>query len=525
MRRFLEILFFIFLSATLACNRSANRRVDAEGVMGKQERNFVHLKNASTLSIIAVKADHTGATRYEKEVGKAIANLATLAISQLHFSVDGNSVAVQGEEIPFVFTAFSLSQIDLRPEEVIANLAPQGSPVIYPSGSLDLSFGDGTGRKLLTEGFASYATDVVIQSNGKILVGGYEGTSATVFRLNTDGTPDLGFGVQGKISDATCYRGNESAVDWAPHRWLRGGIRGLALQSDGKILLGCGGYYQGTHNGVWTGANNLVRYKVDGTLDTSFGTAGYLRVPGLGSVYNVQVGANDQIVIQGDSDGNEDSTTVTLVTLLSDGSSPSLVNTTTTGNYSLSAAMTVRSDGFLSGGGGLPRIMQAFDSLLNVLWSTAEDVGYIIRDIAVLPNGKSITASQSESPWVWHYHQYNSNGSSDNTFGQSGNGTVNFTLPQADHHWLENMIASPDGKILTGGAIRKTSDNQFYWTMLRLMPDGSYDTSFGTNGVVRLSQDSYATGVIYAMALQSDGKIVAVGDATMGRMGIFRFHP
>ncbi|MCP5093108.1 MAG: hypothetical protein GY949_19525, partial [Gammaproteobacteria bacterium] len=126
-------------------------------------------------------------------------------------------------------------------------------------GTLDTSFGGGDGIVTTAIGSSQdYSQSVTMQSDGKILVGGYSfnGSSYefTLTRYNTDGTLDTGFGGGDGIATTDIGSGNDYG-------------QSVTVQSDGKILVG--GY---SHNG----SNNdfaLVRYNSDGTLDTSFDPA------------------------------------------------------------------------------------------------------------------------------------------------------------------------------------------------------------------------------------------------------------
>ncbi|MEY3470750.1 MAG: hypothetical protein RLZZ223_100, partial [Candidatus Parcubacteria bacterium] len=109
-------------------------------------------------------------------------------------------------------------------------------------GSRDTSFNMGTG-------FSNYVDTLALQSDGKILVGGqftsYQGVGANyIIRLNSDGSRDTSFNMG---------TGFSNYVDT------------LALQSDGKILVG--GWFT-SYQGV--GANYIIRLNSDGSRDTSF---------------------------------------------------------------------------------------------------------------------------------------------------------------------------------------------------------------------------------------------------------------
>ncbi len=113
------------------------------------------------------------------------------------------------------------------------------------NGTRDTSFNIGAGFA----GNIGSVTTILIQPDGKILVWGYfttfSGTSANrIVRLNADGTRDSSFNIG---------------------IWFNGAVRGMALQSDGKILV----WWEFT---TYSGTNQLrlTRLNVDGTRDTSF---------------------------------------------------------------------------------------------------------------------------------------------------------------------------------------------------------------------------------------------------------------
>lgn len=116
-------------------------------------------------------------------------------------------------------------------------------------GTIDAGFNVGGG-------FNNRVSDIVIDSNGKIIVGGwftnYDGTSVPqVVRLETNGDLDVSFNLDGNFASD----GNNESVQC------------LALQSNGKIVVG--GWF-------WTLNGNLqrklVRLNTNGTKDETFNT-------------------------------------------------------------------------------------------------------------------------------------------------------------------------------------------------------------------------------------------------------------
>jgi uncharacterized delta-60 repeat protein len=104
-------------------------------------------------------------------------------------------------------------------------------------------------------------------------------------------------------------------------------------------------------------------------------------------------------------------------------------------------------------------------------------------------------------------------GSLDSTFADHGI----FKVDTAQAMGASDLKLQQDGKILVCGL----SENAPYTacTILRLLPDGSPDPGFGKAGWAKASSLYDAQ----AMALQPDGKIVAIGTANSG-IGVARFH-
>ncbi len=107
----------------------------------------------------------------------------------------------------------------------------------------------------------SWANGVLLQSDGKLVVGGTASATGTgpdfaMVRYNSDGTLDAGFGAAGKVVTAiSAGGGNDQTYN-------------LLQQADGKLVLS--GY------SVVNGSTNftLARYLSTGVLDNDFATAG-----------------------------------------------------------------------------------------------------------------------------------------------------------------------------------------------------------------------------------------------------------
>ena len=211
----------------------------------------------SSASFALLRLTTTGAI--DATFGTAGFVFATVAVPSGNQSGDFAAVAVQPDG-----------------KIVLAGSVPLGSSPFYnkgfaalrfnPSGSLDSSFGS-SGQALVTIS-PGYLVDVKLQPDGKIILAGYSsGTSSNDFalaRLQSNGSLDASFGDGGKT---TTDFGNGS-YDYAA---------GLCLEPNGKILVvGDASYPVGSG---FADDFAVARYNPNGSLDTSFGTAGMLLTP------------------------------------------------------------------------------------------------------------------------------------------------------------------------------------------------------------------------------------------------------
>ncbi|MEO5718236.1 MAG: delta-60 repeat domain-containing protein [Chthoniobacterales bacterium] len=103
--------------------------------------------------------------------------------------------------------------------------------------------------------------------------------------------------------------------------------------------------------------------------------------------------------------------------------------------------------------------------------------------------------------------RYNADGTVDGSFGTNGRVTTNFTGLAAS---ISSVVIQPDGKILVAGGAYPLFAFAGDFQVARYNSNGSLDLTFGNGGIVTTSfpgQGSYAS----ALALQSDGKIIAAG--------------
>src|SRR5881394_4525290 len=132
------------------------------------------------------------------------------------------------------------------------------------------------------------------------------------------------------------------------------------------------------------------------------------------------------------------------------------------------------------------------------------------RSSALQPDGRIVAAgfaiSQNGGVQNFAVARYTSNGILDTTF--SGDGKTQIDFGNCCQSAYQVLLQS-DGKIVTVG-YANTEDSDSDFLLARLSPRGSLDATFGVGGKVRTSFGDLNGGANGA-ALQSDGKIVAVG--------------
>jgi uncharacterized delta-60 repeat protein len=265
---------------------------------------------------------------------------------------------------------------------------------LLSTGQPDNTFSD-DGIQIINFGTGdSYAKSVVVQSDGRILAAGYAYTDSTynfaVARLNQNGSLDATFSNDGKV--VTDFGKDEKASS-------------MALQNDGKIVLA----------GFADTQIALARYNTDGSLDNTF------------------------------SDDGEQTFSIN-------------------GNDYKAKSVVVQSDGRLLVGGNM------YDQSNHLFLA-----------------------------------RYNTDGTTDNTFSDDGI----LITDSSDGRSGMAVTAQPDGKILLGGGIFDGNDENFWLT--RYNSDGSTDKTFGKDGI-EITDVSAGNDWITGLAIQNN-KLYVVGNA------------
>ena len=336
-------------------------------------------------------------------------------------------------------------------------------------GTLDTTFGRGGKVRTDFPGLAAVPSSVVIQSDGKIVVAGgafplftFLGNFELV-RYNPNGSLDRSFGNGGIVT--TTFPEGSYAFD-------------VALQPDGKIIAAGTVFVDFNPGDISDTDFALARYNSDGSLDTTFGNGGTLMT---------------------DFFGNEDDAFSVLIQ--PDGKIVAVGSANNPASYYDFAAVRYLSNGTI-------------DTTFGVAGKVSTDFGDQnfdrARSAALQSDGRIVAAgfaiSQNGGVQNFAVARYTSNGILDTTFSGDGKTQIDFgNCCQS----ATKLLLQSDGKIITvGGSNGESGEDDFL--LARLSPRGSLDNTFGVGGQVRTSFGDLNGGANGA-ALQSDGKIVAVG--------------
>lgn len=380
------------------------------------------------------------------------------------------------------------------------------------NGTLDTGF-DGDGKA-----FASFTTSaerfnsVAIQSNGKIVAGGYafitgSGREFSVARFNTNGSLDTTFSADGKAIASLSTSSDDEA-------------NAVRIQSDGKIVLA------GSAANLNTFA--LARFSSTGSLDTTFDTDGKLTTN-----FTTDLDAARDLVIQ------------------SDGKLVAFGFMTTNGIRKVAAARYNSNGGLDSSFGTSGKALNLYDGearsarpMANGYFFTANSAEFgenkDMTSLIVAPNGtqksgegsnvsRSNTngsALQADGRIVlagsfnyWNNSKcvlmrLNVNGSVDTTLDGDGRVATNFTGLASTECEANDVKIQSDGKIVMAGQLGT------YGFVARFNSDGSLDTSFGGGFVYAYNNES-----LEKIAIDAGGNIVAISSYDQTQRHAFRFQP
>jgi uncharacterized delta-60 repeat protein len=355
---------------------------------------------------------------------------------------------------------------------------------LNPNGSVDAAFNIGSG-------FDQEVYSINVSPNGKIIVGGgfttYNGTSRNrIVRLNTNGSIDAAFIIGSGFSGLSYY------------------VLTTDFQVDGKIIAG--GFFD-SYNGV--SRNGIVRLNADGSIDASFNPG-----TGTGFVLTTKTQSDGKIIVGGFFTSFNGMDHGRIVRLDSNGTVDTGFNTEDGFNDGVHS-INIQTDGKIIVAGNYssydyisirPRIVRLNnDGFLEAgTFNFGTGFNDQVFETAIQTDGKILVIGEFNS-----YNgvikngiaRLNTDGSIDSTFN-SGTGFSNHIGYTND---VATIIIQPDGKIIAGGNFTIYNGIPVN-KIVRLNTDGSIDPTFDPGGGFDY--------IVLSTNLQSDGKIVAVGNFT-----------
>ena len=361
-------------------------------------------------------------------------------------------------------------------------------------GDLDTSFG-ANGFRLtgISDGYSNLPAGMAIQPDGKILLCNGEGVYPVldffVARFTADGDLDTTFSFDGKTT-----------IDFGGNTDTCGGI---AVQADGKIVVAGTTEPDGDPNADFA----VARLNADGSLDTATfgaGTGKTVVAFDLGGS-NADFGAslalksNGKIVVGGYVATATDGTDFAILQLNTDGTRDTSFNLTGRATVGFNLAGSTTKDDTAT------RV--AVDPQGRILIAGFADAGTPGGiDFAVA----RVLASGTPDP------DFSADGRAVIAFdlggagGSNGDGAYNVTVQQ-------------DGRIVLGGIADSSStiDVNQDMAIVRLLPDGTPDASFGFGGRTTVVFDLEPNGqdIALATAEQSNGRLLIAGAAVSQSTG------
>jgi uncharacterized delta-60 repeat protein len=382
-----------------------------------------------------------------------------------------------------------------------------------PNGTLDSGF-SGDGKQGTDFGGFDPATGVAVRGNGKIVaVGGRNVSGTSNFALasyNPNGTLDTSFSGDGK--QTTEFRfGTDDAAN------------GVALQGDGKLIVVGSGFI-------------LTRYNPDGSLDPTLSGDGKQTTDfgGFGQdATAVAIQDDGKIVVVGSFDGPMLFAEFAIARFNPDGS----LDTTFSGDgrqavgfvgHDEAHGVAIQADGkIVVVGSGYDTVTGDSAGALarynpdGSLDTTFSDDGKLTTDfgawngVAIQDDDKIVTVGGADggASFDLAIARYASDGSLDTSFSGDGKQTTDFGGDEG----ASGVALQTDGRIVAVGRAGASGARDF--ALARYDANGSLDTTFSDDGKQTTDFGFGADDAANDIALQGDGKILAVGLATGGGTG------
>jgi len=388
-------------------------------------------------------------------------------------------------------------------------------------GTLDTSFGT-AGRVYTNPNTSTQFSEHGIQlPDGSIISGGYSSESTLDYMMVKylpNGQPDLTWGTNGIVLQ-------EFGQGYSR-------IKRMELQSDGKIIAAG----RGNDSGTFTSYAQIARFNANGTLDTTFGTNG--RVVKYGGsesdVYGLHVLPDNSIIAIGYVLNNNSD--IQVIKLTPDGAYDTAFGTNGVaiinfGSFPQRAFCSAMNGSKILIGGvvSIPRenmLLLQLNENGSIDTTFGTSGGYTATSFRDTPTfsdydrgfaltvsgGKIYQAGYREitsNNYNINLAKYNIDGTLDTTF--SDDGKLLIDGPGQRDFVNDIKILNDQSILMAGHSI--INNNQLRFMLLKLDPDGSFATGFGTGGAVITPMSGSST--INTIIVNEDN-IIAVGSANTG---------
>ncbi len=370
-----------------------------------------------------------------------------VAFSNFSMGASGTSIGIDNQQ-----NIFAVGQVYTSNQYDFAAIK------FNSQGIIDTSFAI-NGKFTMGFGIDDYCTSIAVQSDNKIILGGYSSTwdgfninsiftQYSLIRLHNNGSIDSTFGVNGK------FELNFDPIDC--------GAIAMALQSDGKIIA-VGRYNNGISLKIIT-----IRITIDGNLDLSFGNSGIALTQLDTTIMDDEV---TSCVIQPD-------------------------NKIIIGSFT-------HDQPFVGKVFGMVRLTEngLIDTSFGISGIVKTDIPNLANDypacIKLQNDGKILLAGTTKNSKIMAICRYNIDGTLDITFGNQG---VSILDISSGKDVIRDILVVTDEKIIIVG---ESNNNA---CILRLSKFGQIDSTFNNTGI-----NSYGNSIgegFYNIHLINSSKII-----------------
>jgi uncharacterized delta-60 repeat protein len=390
-----------------------------------------------------------------------------------------------------------------------------------PNGSLDTSFAGGNGYFTFQPGgngaagatnankfdFPGGGSSLVIDSQNRILIAGASLNAAgkyeiTLWRFEEDGDLDATFGGTGYVMFQPGGNGAAGAASGA--KYDEG--RGVVIDSAGRYMVA-----GNSQNAFGALTPVLVRFLSDGSVDTTFGTAGVVALGDGTGGFGGKTNATKEdwaVLAVATGDGGY---------LLAGGSKTS-VGSTVSVVWKVNSAGSF--DTSFGGGDGWMQMNEGAANLLGAAFASRDDGA---TDLIVSSAGKITVLMYANTPGGFYevaLTRLESDGSVDTTFGTAGStsvlaggATLAGTDPAKKFDVPSRFLADSAGRLV----ITASAWNDSWGTepvLIRLDADGALDTTFSGDGLYNYAENNAASPGGASAVSKRDGKIEPTIDGT-----------